>query len=76
MGEYTRLKATITPYLLFQFGVLLLGMDQVEDDIECSSENEGEEKAEPSQVGISLRTAPRSHKSDTSKGNESSRDTY
>ena len=42
-------------HLFLQFGKLVLGVDQVQDDIECASENKGKEEAEPSQVGISLR---------------------
>ena len=41
-------------YLLLQFGVLLLGMNEVEDDVECAGENEGEEEAETSEIGIAL----------------------
>ena len=29
-------------------------MDKIEDDVECASEDEGKEKAEPSKICISL----------------------
>jgi hypothetical protein len=33
-------------YLFLEFGVLLLGVDEVEDDVECAGEDEGEKEAE------------------------------
>ena len=44
-------------YGIFEFGVFLLGVDQVEDDVEGASKNEGEEEAEARQVDIALSTA-------------------
>ena len=33
-------------YLFLEFGVLFLGVDEVEDDVECAGEDEGEKEAE------------------------------
>ena len=41
-------------YLFLEFGVFVLSMDKIEDDVECASEDEGKEKAEPSKICISL----------------------
>ena len=41
-------------YGLLEFGVLFLGVDQVEGDVECPGEDKREEKGEPSQVNVPL----------------------
>ena len=41
-------------YLLLEFEVLLLRVDEVQDDVECAGKDEREEKTETSQVDISL----------------------
>ena len=37
-----------------QFGVLSLGMNEVEEDVECAGEDKGKEETEPGQVHITL----------------------
>ena len=51
-----RPQATKTTYILLQLGVLLLGMNEVENDVECACENKGEEQAEAGEVRVALRT--------------------
>ena len=41
--------------LFLEFAVLLLGMDEVKDDVECACEDEGKEEGEACEVGITLR---------------------
>ena len=44
-------------YLLLELSVFLLGVDEVEDDVERASENEGKEETESGEVGVTLRAA-------------------
>ena len=46
-------------HLLLELGVLLLGVNEVENDVEGAGEDEGEEEAEAGQVRIALRAARR-----------------
>ena len=41
-------------YRLLELGVLFLGVNEVEGDVECPSEDEGEEEGEYGQVDIAL----------------------
>ena len=41
-------------YLLLELSVFLLGVDEVEDDVERASENEGKEETESGEVGVTL----------------------
>lgn len=47
-------------YLILQLGVLLLGVDEVEQDVERAGEDEGQEQAEAREVGIPLRATRQS----------------
>ena len=44
-------------HILFEFGIFLLCVDEVEEDVECAGENKGKEQAESSQVDVPLRAA-------------------
>ena len=57
--------------LLLKLGVLLLGVDEIENDVECARKHEGEEERESSQVGIPLRT-----ESSQQRGRTSDPETY
>ena len=41
-------------YLLLELSVFLLGVDEVEDDVERASENEGKEETESGEIGVTL----------------------
>ena len=43
-------------YLLLELRVLLLRVDEIEEDVERTREDEGEEEREPGQVRVPLRT--------------------
>jgi hypothetical protein len=48
-------KRIIHKYLLFQLGILFLGMNQIENNIETTSQHERKEKAKAGQVCVPLR---------------------
>ena len=41
-------------YGFLELGIFFLGVDEVESDVECSGQHQGQEEGEPSQVGITL----------------------
>ena len=48
-------------YLLLELSVFLLGVDEVEQDVERAGENKGEEQAEACEVDVSLCAATSLH---------------
>lgn len=44
----------VETHILFKLGVLLLGVDEVEEDIERAGEHKGEEQAEAGEIRIAL----------------------
>jgi len=48
-------KVNVYADLFLQFCILLLGVDKVENDVECACEHQREEECEACQICISLR---------------------
>ena len=57
MSSETKRDGYEGTHRVLQLRVLLLRVDQVEDDVERASENEGKEETESGEVGVTLRAA-------------------
>jgi len=51
-------RQAVTTHRFLQLGVFLLSLDEVQDDVECARQHEGQEKAEPGKIHVPLSARP------------------
>lgn len=44
----------LNTYLFLNLGIFFLGVNQVENDVECACKNEGKEETESGQIDVAL----------------------